>query len=125
MPRLVGPVGWSVRSHVPDVKYVQMLLSDWLLVRDQAPLAVDGKCGPLTDGAIRQFQSAETGIVDGRVDPGGPSIKRLEIRHMENLASGIYGLAQFGDYSGIAPPPELDESDLWGRYLSALRSAFD
>ena len=125
MARLIGSVGLGVRSHMPDVKYVQTLLSDWLLVRNQVPLVVDGLCGPLTDGAIRQFQRVETGIVDGRVDPGGPSIKKLEFRHMENLLSGIYGLAQFGDFSGIPPSPELDDRDLWRRYLSALRSAFD
>jgi hypothetical protein len=125
MARLAGSVGSGGRNRPPDVKYVQTLLSDWLLIRREEPLEVDGLCGPLTNRAIETFQSIETGIVDGRVDPDGPAIHKLESLHLANLASGIYGLARFGDMSGMVPAyPQLDVNEFARRYLVALRGAF-
>ncbi|MEP7365000.1 MAG: hypothetical protein ABI972_17240 [Acidobacteriota bacterium] len=43
-----------------------------------AELAVDGIAGPLTQAAIRKFQTAKSGHCDGRVDPGGPAIQQLQ-----------------------------------------------
>jgi hypothetical protein len=43
----------------------------------KAPLAVDGKVGPKTIAAIRRFQEYWTRVVDGRVDPGGPTVTAL------------------------------------------------
>jgi peptidoglycan hydrolase-like protein with peptidoglycan-binding domain len=40
-------------------------------------LIVDGKCGPLLVSAIRTFQKAKGLLVDGRVDPNGPTLKAL------------------------------------------------
>jgi hypothetical protein len=43
------------------------------------PLDVDGLCGPKTIAAIQKFQLAHFGWhgADGRVDPGGPTLAKL------------------------------------------------
>ena len=41
-------------------------------------LDTDGKCGPLTVGAIRKFQFAQFNSADGRVDVGQRTIERLQ-----------------------------------------------
>src|SRR5262249_16287644 len=69
--------------------------------------------GPLANAAIRQFQQAETGIVDGRVDVNGPSIKRLEYLHIERIDSQVYTLLHYSALSimppAIPPPPPAPE----------------
>jgi peptidoglycan hydrolase-like protein with peptidoglycan-binding domain len=57
---------------------------------------VDGIVGPLTNAAIRQFQQAETGVVDGRVDVNGLSIKTLEYLHVARIDSQAYTLVHYG-----------------------------
>jgi peptidoglycan hydrolase-like protein with peptidoglycan-binding domain len=48
-------------------------------------LTVDGKCGPQTQKAIQQFQLKHFGwkLADGRVDPNGPALAK-----MNELSSG-------------------------------------
>ena len=71
-------VGDGGKNRAADVRYVQFLLSDHLATgNDEARLQVDGICGPKTREAIRRFQQAQLGFADGRVDPGGPTIRRL------------------------------------------------
>jgi len=71
----VGSGGVNRRD---DVVRVQEYLNfarrqDWL-----REIAVDGLVGPETTGAIIAFQRRRTRVVDGRVDPGGPTITELE-----------------------------------------------
>ncbi|TAJ84530.1 peptidoglycan-binding domain-containing protein [Reyranella sp.] len=122
MTRLTKPVGQAVKSHPPDAKYVQFLLNEWRRPRGLKVLAVDGIPGPLTDAAIRDFQKAETGVVDGRVDCDGPSIRRLEYLHIAGIASGVYSLEHYGIIS-MTPPARgpLTLSTQAVRYLTALR----
>jgi hypothetical protein len=72
-------VGVGGRNLAADVRTVQELLNN--VPPEQggpAPkLAVDGLVGPLTNGAIAKFQRKQLGFSDGRVDPGGPTLKRL------------------------------------------------
>lgn len=73
-----GAVGHGAPNHREDVRLVQTLLNGISAGEGpQSHLRVDGICGPLTVAAIRRYQSVRTGIVDGRVDPTGPSIKSL------------------------------------------------
>jgi hypothetical protein len=81
-----SPLGQSVGTggvnEVQDVAYAQLLLGHWLAGRtSEAPIAVDGDAGPATIGAIHAFQEAVTGVVDDRLDPGGPAIQALERDH--------------------------------------------
>jgi peptidoglycan hydrolase-like protein with peptidoglycan-binding domain len=71
----VGKGGYNIKE---EVRYVQKLLNAWRQENGRPEIQADGLVGPKTIGAIEDFQRAKTGIVDGRVDPNGPSIKALE-----------------------------------------------
>lgn len=77
---LSGSVGKGGRNLTADVMLVQRLLNDVPPDKGgaQPQLEVDGIVGPLTLGAISKFQRT-LGFSDGRVDPGGPTIARLEL----------------------------------------------
>lgn len=81
-------VGKAGRNATGDVLYVQVLLSDWLIRKGRAPITIDGLCGTQTIQAIQTFQQAETGLADGRADPNGPTIRALQKKHIQALASG-------------------------------------
>lgn len=71
----VGSGGFNRRA---DVTRVQEYLN---IARQQdalPPIAVDGIVGPETIGAITAFQRLNTRVVDGRIDPHGPTIAALE-----------------------------------------------
>jgi peptidoglycan hydrolase-like protein with peptidoglycan-binding domain len=77
-------IQWSVgaggRNLPTDVVTVQYLLN-CVPAGHGGPvpeLAVDGMAGPKTIAAIRKFQAAAFGWADGRVDPGGRSLKTLQ-----------------------------------------------
>jgi len=125
MTRLTKPVGQAVKSDPPDAKYVQFLLNDWRHAKGiTPPLAVDGIVGPLTNAAIREFQKAETGIVDGQVDVNGPTIKHLEYLHLARIDSEVYTLEHYGILSMTPPPMGPVTLPLQAvRYLDALRKS--
>lgn len=87
----VGQGGFNIPE---DVKTVQDLLNR---VTPPAGLKVDGFIGPLTIGAIRRFQTAQLGFNDGRVDPHGPTLARL------NLLAG--SPIPPGPVPPVPPPP--------------------
>lgn len=80
MEVLDSSVGRGGRNRYRDVITVQNLLND---CRHALPglafLDVDGDCGPGTIGAIEQFQRDILGVnaPDGRVDPNGRTLRRL------------------------------------------------
>src|SRR3954452_21981879 len=61
-----------------DVQYVQALLNIRLEDIGRQALDVDGKVGPLTIGAIQDFQSSQLGFADGLVEPNKNTITALE-----------------------------------------------
>jgi peptidoglycan hydrolase-like protein with peptidoglycan-binding domain len=69
-------VGAGGVNRSDDTHTVQQLLNNVPAPRGgpSPKLDTDGKCGPITIGAIRRFQQLNTGFVDGRVDPGGQTI---------------------------------------------------
>jgi hypothetical protein len=72
-PQLGGSVGQGGRNDADDVRLVQQLLTD----RGEDPGPVDGLIGPRTIAAIRAFQGRFMASPDGRVDPGGRTIREL------------------------------------------------
>lgn len=72
--QLSGSVGAGGRNDPADVRIVQQLLAD----RGENPGPVDGIVGPRTIAAIRSFQSRFLARPDGRVDPGGRTIRELQ-----------------------------------------------
>jgi len=69
---LSGSVGYKGDNQKADVIKVQELLN-----KKGASLKIDGKCGPATIYAIRDFQKANFGGADARVDPNGKSWQAL------------------------------------------------
>jgi peptidoglycan hydrolase-like protein with peptidoglycan-binding domain len=82
MPKSISKsVGLGGVNLQPDVVTVQSLLNK-VTAQDGGPapaLVTDGLCGPKTRDAIRKFQLRQFGPAgaDGRVDPGGRTIGRL------------------------------------------------
>jgi len=81
----VGELG--VNRHI-DVVAVQLLLNR--AGGSPKPLLPDGIAGPLTKAAIRAFQvrSLDPRLADGRVDPGGPTLARLNQASPEPFDAG-------------------------------------
>jgi len=80
---LRASVGNSGKNNKNDVAYVQNLLNKHkfsLSHTNLMPLKTDGICGKKTIAAITAFQSEVVCLSkpDGRVDPGGQTIKGLE-----------------------------------------------
>ena len=84
MPKSIsGSVGRGGRNFpAADVMTVQYLLN--CVPGSQGgptpELVVDGVVGPKTIAAIEGFQRKNTGIADGRVDPGGATLRALQAR---------------------------------------------
>jgi peptidoglycan hydrolase-like protein with peptidoglycan-binding domain len=110
----VGRGGGNVKK---DVRFVQALLSFWRQENGRTVIAVDGLVGPITIAAIEDFQRAKTGIVDGRVDPRGPSLKALE----DEFASYTRMLKALSVLSLVLSyDPELEAPALNDRELAAM-----
>lgn len=79
---IMAPVGRMGGVNFPqDVTTVQELLNN-VSARAGGPsptLVVDGLCGPKTIAAIQRFQLHHFGwsLADGRVDPNGPTLRKL------------------------------------------------
>lgn len=82
MPKSISAaVGRGAASFNPtDVLTVQYLLNCVPSGSGgpQPELVLDGICGPKTTGAIERFQNWQLGFADGRVDPGGKTIRALQ-----------------------------------------------
>jgi peptidoglycan hydrolase-like protein with peptidoglycan-binding domain len=74
-----GSVGQGGSNGTEDTRAVQTALNavPACLSGPDTPLDVDGRVGPLTIGAIRDFQQRWLSVVDGRVDPKGPTLRLL------------------------------------------------
>ncbi len=82
MPKVIRfSVGRGGQNSLPqDVMTVQYLLNcvPYSKGGPSPELAVDGIAGPKTAAAITCFQRACITHADGRVDPGGPTLSRLQ-----------------------------------------------
>ena len=81
-------VGRGGKNDPDDVRIVQRLLNE-ASPSGQGPLTIDGIAGPETTAAIQAFQKMGGHGADGRVDPGGITIKRLVRAHLELVAAGL------------------------------------
>ena len=71
--RIDGSVGAGGQNRGADVRVVQDLLNRGAGAR----LEVDGECGSLTTSAITEYQKGFTRRPDGRVDPDGLTLRKL------------------------------------------------
>lgn len=82
----VGVGGFNRRD---DVLQIQRLLNLIAPTDGGAapPLVEDGLIGPKTNGAIRAFQQFHRVANDGRVDPGGPTLAKMNALPKRGLAT--------------------------------------
>jgi peptidoglycan L-alanyl-D-glutamate endopeptidase CwlK len=71
---IIGAVGRGGDNRKPDTRKIQRLLN---AIFPATVLVVDGQCGAKTIRRIERFQRRFTKRPDGRVDPGGRTLKRL------------------------------------------------
>lgn len=80
MVTIVASVGERGRNRREDVLKIQKLLNRHLEEMGRVhPIAQDSDIGPITIRTIRRFQKRVVGMLnpDGRVDPGGQTLKAL------------------------------------------------
>ncbi len=85
--RISGSVGTGGMNKQPDVRIIQAALND--IPADEGgattPLKVDGIAGTLTRATISRYQTMNVTIIDGRIDPNGPTIRSMN----ERLGGGV------------------------------------
>ena len=86
---IIGSVGKDAENAAADVKTVQALLNGFATELSLAPLSVTGVSDAATLDAIIAFQSQILGFQhpDGRVDPGGRTIRGLKAGETTDTAS--------------------------------------
>lgn len=96
-----GSVGSGGKNNMADVFAIQNLLNKWTT----PPITVNGICsGTAADptvAAIKSFQSRFSSNPDGRVDPGGGTLRRLKQEPLVQLPQNSTGLGYYS-YSGGA-----------------------
>jgi hypothetical protein len=107
MPKTItGSVGRGGRNYPhSDVMTVQYLLN-CVPAAQGGPakeLVVDGAAGPRTIAAIEGFQRRLGGFADGRVDPGGATLRALQARDPHPNQSRGAGPAQGGGPAHYRP----------------------
>jgi peptidoglycan hydrolase-like protein with peptidoglycan-binding domain len=96
-----GSVGASGANRTADVRLIQGALNMIPPGNGGAnpALAVDGLSGPKTVAAITKFQGGHTTVVDGRVDPNGPTLQALDME----LGGAVVPVAASGTPPATAP----------------------
>jgi peptidoglycan hydrolase-like protein with peptidoglycan-binding domain len=118
-----GSVGSGGANKPEDTRLVQRLLNDARARDGGQRLAVDGIAGPKTNAAILQFQSSHGLLADGRIDPGGPTLKRLVDDHLASMQAGLISPYIARGVLGTVPPLGEDAvASVVRRYLDSLRS---
>jgi uncharacterized protein (TIGR02594 family) len=80
MAAITGSVGEGGVNRPPDVQLIQTLLNQHIQrLAPLSPLAVDGLLTPALVTAIKEYQRRILGVAnpDGRVDPGGRTLRSL------------------------------------------------
>ncbi|WP_157817883.1 peptidoglycan-binding protein [Candidatus Thiodictyon syntrophicum] len=113
----VGVGGVNARV---DVLTIQQLLNG-VAPEESGPLpllAEDGITGPLTQGAIHKFQKGQQlKVADGRIDPDGPTLRRLN----EVSTPGQRAIAQLRAVLGADVPAVRNLAGLGPALRRALR----
>jgi hypothetical protein len=108
---LGGSVGEEGVNTPTDVQAVQLMLTDWRVHNGRNEIGIDGLVGPITNGAIRDFQQSVLGFNDGRVDPGGQTITALEQAHLQSMVSSDPDLILEPDFQAALSRVSLESID--------------
>ena len=118
MITITASVGKNASNQPEDVKKIQQLLNS-MQANQGGPdpkLEVDGLNGPKTIAAIEKFQTHHQLVVDGRVDPGGMALAKLnELTKSSEPTGGIdwefISELEGGQHlKGYVPEPETSQS---------------
>ncbi|MBV8226806.1 MAG: peptidoglycan-binding protein [Verrucomicrobia bacterium] len=91
---IASSVGKGGANRRDDTRAIQGLLGDLQIATGTIPLAIDGIVGPKTIAAIVAFQQQNLGLpVDGRIDPGGPTMSGLDEKCAYLYATLIFNQA--------------------------------
>lgn len=89
MSVLLGRVGQGGTNNSGDVRLIQRLLNESRAKAKLPLLVTDGIAGPKTNAAIALYQKSSALVSDGRVDRGGPTLKKLMTDHLKELSNGV------------------------------------
>lgn len=106
-----APIGHKVLqkgSEGAEVKVLQKKLNDIL----GAKLVIDGKFGPKTETAVKQFQKSRGIEVDGKVGPITWGELEKDIPEKPKTEEKYYTVKYGDTFSGIAKKCKVKESDL-------------
>lgn len=102
-------VGKGGVNRSTDVKTVQELLNDNIgRLTPLRPLTTDGRIGPATQGAIDEFQRrvVKMPFPDGRVDPGGKTLAKLNEAAGPIVPAPVVGsIRVIFAHGGVVPEP--------------------
>jgi putative peptidoglycan binding protein len=102
--------GPKAKNLYDDVVTIQQLLNDIAPANGGAspPLKVDGICGPKTKHAIQAFQLQHFGwkLADGRVDPGGATLAKMNALAIPEYESIAFRMRRLQDDSKMVSPSE-------------------
>lgn len=119
---IVQSVGRDAPNLPGDVRTVQRLLNRCARCRPSPPLVEDGVAGPITIAAIEAAQQAfSIAKVDGRIDPGGPTLAALAWTNPTSSKAPLT-IAQM---CAIMPSLSKDKADAYFPHLVAAMEEFD
>jgi hypothetical protein len=99
---LQGSVGRGGDNNRQDAELMQLLLNGWMQASRQPALAIDGLVGPETVNAITSFQHEYLpALIDGRIDPGGPTLFHLGEMTLSQLKRVTLGANRTGFYQPL------------------------
>ena len=130
MPDIAKSVGVGGKNNKADVRVVQVLLNNFTTGLGLPALITDGDYGSKTATAIRKFQSQVLGFPnpDGRVDPGGRTITKLNgtpaAPDPALLSGADWWHANQARYANSAKVSDLvpDFADKVQRFVDAMRA---
>lgn len=120
---ITSSVGEGGVNQQGNVLFVQLLLGDWQLRNGLPPIVIDGAVGAEMVSALKAFQTQTSEVPDGRVEPGGATILKLEELHMQGLRKNeVTSFPLLLPRSGapLSLPPG-DPNLLFRKYLDTLR----
>jgi|HubBroStandDraft_3_1064219.scaffolds.fasta_scaffold09558_2 peptidoglycan hydrolase-like protein with peptidoglycan-binding domain len=119
-----GSVGLGGKNGKDDSKKIQLALNNVLEVfgGPVVPLKVDGLPWEKTIQAIRKFQMKQLGFSDGRVDPNGPTLAKLnELVDTTDFLESLAQLLGLSSLPGVAVDPKVID-DLYATLLPVIQS---
>ncbi len=123
-----APVGKDAANVRGDVRFVQVMLTDWLLRNGLRGLEINGRVGPEMLAAIKLFEQRygrDTGHTGGRISPDGATIRRLEEMHLSAMLGGIQVHYAFHGSSHLRPSSArkkaVNLTRMREQYLAGLR----